>query len=159
VTAAHRDFLRTLLSETWIESMRRVGADPAQLALEPLIDLQFRAREQGYAAAYPNAQQYIVSRRASAAPIGRMLLDWTARWASVLIDVAVRPSERAGAVGLQLLRAWLATCDQLRHTARLHVTPENPARRIYACLGFVELTSEAFPIAMERAPRGSEHAG
>lgn len=139
--------------------MRRVGADPAQLALEPLIDLQFTAREQAYAAAYPNAQQYIVSRRASAAPIGRVLLEWSVSSASVLIDVAVRPSERTGAAGLQLLRAWLATCDQLRRTARLHVTPENPARRIYARLGFVELNAEAFPIAMERAPRASEHAG
>lgn len=136
--------------------MRRVGADPAQFALEPLLDLQFTAREQAYAAAYPKAQHYIVARRASAASIGRILIDWTARSASVLIDVAVRPSERGGAAGLQLLRAWLATCDQLRRTARLHVTPENPARRIYARLGFVELNAEAFPISMERAPRVSE---
>jgi predicted GNAT family N-acyltransferase len=88
-----------------------------------------------------------------------MLLDWAPSSTSVAIDVAVRPSERTGAAGLQLLRAWLSTCDQLARMARLHVTPENPARRIYEHLGFVALNSEAFPIAMQRIPRTHEHAG
>jgi len=151
-TTAHTSFLRSLLAETLAEAVQRMGGNPALIATGPLLDMQFEAQSLGYAAAYPEAQDYIVLDAAGGAPIGRILLDWPATpgAAVVCVDVAVRPSARHGAVGLQLLRAWLATCDQLERAAELHVMPENPARRLYRRLGFVELDGTAFPVPMRR---------
>jgi ribosomal protein S18 acetylase RimI-like enzyme len=152
---AHAQFLRELLSETLAESLERVGADPTLLSVGPLFELQLQAQSLGYAQAYPRAQHYIVSRRAAGCAIGRMLIDWTptAGGAVTLVDIALRPSERAGAPGLQLLRAWLATCDRLARAAELHVMPDNPARRLYQRLGFRETDATAFPLPMRREPR------
>jgi ribosomal protein S18 acetylase RimI-like enzyme len=85
-----------------------------------------------------------------------MLIDWALASESApvtLVDLAVRPSARASAPGLHLLRAWLASCDQLGRAAELHVMPDNPARRLYQHLGFSETDPTAFPLPMRREPR------
>lgn len=153
-TAAHTPFLRALLAETLAESTRRSGGDPVLLTSGPLLEVQFQGQSRAYASAYPEASHYIVSRSSDAAPIGRMLIDWTPPGATQGVDLAILPEARAGAPGLLLLRAWLGTCDRLGRAARLHVTPDNPARRLYRRLGFIEVDATAFPIPMLREPRG-----
>jgi ribosomal protein S18 acetylase RimI-like enzyme len=154
-TAAHGAFLRSLLAETLAESVRQSGGNAALLVTGPLLDLQLQAQAQAYRAAHPAAHHYIVSRRGPDTPIGRMLIDWTPPAATLGIDLAVLPDEREGAAGLHLLRAWISTCDRLGRAARLHVRPENPARRLYRRLGFVETDAAAFPIPMLREPAGA----
>jgi ribosomal protein S18 acetylase RimI-like enzyme len=155
-SVAHTPFLRSLLSETLAESLERAGADPALLSIGPLFELQLQAQSSGYAQAYPAAQHYIVSRREDGDPIGRMLIDWAPTSTSApvtLVDIAVRPSARAGAAGLHLLRACVASCDLLARAVKLHVVPDNPARRLYQHLGFLVTDATAFPLPMRREPR------
>jgi GNAT superfamily N-acetyltransferase len=154
-TAAHAAFLRGLLAETLSESVRRAGGDPALLATGPMLDFQFEAQSRGYATAYPAAHHYVVSTQREGAPIGRMLIDWDPGSDTPVtgIDLAVRPAARAGAAGLHLLRAWIGVCDRLGRAARLHVMPDNPARRIYQWLGFVDTDPTAFPLPMLRTAR------
>jgi GNAT superfamily N-acetyltransferase len=135
--------------------MEAQGGDPGPITSEPLLGLQLGSREATYAAAYPLAHDYIVSRWADRVPVARFLVDWSSQRAPVVygIDVAVHPARRAGAVGFWLLRAWVRTCDWLERPAQLHVVPHNPARRLYRRLGFVETDPTAFPLPMRREPR------
>jgi GNAT superfamily N-acetyltransferase len=152
--AVHTPFLRRLLAETLTESVSRVGGDAESIASGPLFELQFEAQRRSFATTYPDAHHYIVSCRASSAAVGRIWIDWTppAKEPIIGIDVAVLPSARAGAPGLHLLRAWVATCERLGRSARLHVTPDNPARALYRRLGFKETDASALPIPMLREP-------
>lgn len=152
----HTPFLRRLLAETLVESARRVGGDAELISTGPLFELQFEAQRRGYATEYPHAHHYILSCCVSSAAVGRIWIDWTppAEEPIVGIDVAVLPSARAGAPGLHALRAWVATCEELGRAARLHVLPDNPARRLYRRLGFKETDALALPIPMRREPTG-----
>lgn len=151
---ADREFLVGLFADVHGEAQRRLGGEAIALG-GPLLDLQIDAQRRAYRAAYPQALDYIVLRQTSCASIGRMLIDWSLDHggASIAVDVAVLPSERAGAVGWLLLCAWLATCDRLGVPAALRVMPHNPARRIYRKLGFLEQSPDAFPVPMRRAAR------
>jgi ribosomal protein S18 acetylase RimI-like enzyme len=143
-----------LFEQVYLEAVHRAGGDLTVLAQPSLLNLQFESQRNGYASAYPLACHYVVSvHPGEAQPIGRMIIDWTGDGPVAGIDLAVLPTTRRGAVGLHLLRSWLATCDHLRRAARLHVMPENPARRIYRKLGFVEDDALAFPVPMLRRPR------
>lgn len=153
--AADAPFLRELFARTQAEAFQRAGAQAELLWAGPLVDLQFDAQRLGYEATYPRAHHYIGERAQDGRPVGRMLIDWSAapEVPVVGIDVAVLPGARGGALGLQLLRAWVATCDRLRRAAHLHVMPDNPARLIYRRLGFVETAQHAFPVPMLRRSR------
>jgi ribosomal protein S18 acetylase RimI-like enzyme len=150
-------FLAQLQRRVQAEAIERLGGDPTPFVSGPLAELQFRAQSAAYRAAYPLGCDYIVLRRESDRPIGRLLIDWSrqARPAVVLAHIAVLPEARAGAVGLQLLRAFVATCDGTRQAAELSVAPNNPARAIYRRLGFIEADAESFPISMRREPRSA----
>jgi hypothetical protein len=117
----------------------------------PLVRLQFESQRQAYAAAHPDAVDWIVLR--SGQPIGRMMLDFTLAGRIHGVDLAVLPDQRAGAAGLHLLRAWTAACDRLVLDATLHVRPGNPAARIYHRLGFVPTDAYTVPIPMRRSPK------
>jgi GNAT superfamily N-acetyltransferase len=150
-------FLAQLQRRVQAEAIERLGGDPTPLVSGPLAELQFQAQCAAYRAAYPRGCDYIVLRRESHRPIGRLLIDWSrqAKPAVVLAHIAVLPEARSGAVGLQLLRAFVATCDRARLPAELQVAPHNPARSIYRRLGFIEADAESFPISMTRAPRSA----
>jgi ribosomal protein S18 acetylase RimI-like enzyme len=155
-TAAREDqaFLAHLLRRVRAESIERLGGDASHFVSGPLDELQFNAQSLAYRSAYPLASDYIVLRREDERPIGRALIDWAnATPAVILVDLAVLPEARAGAVGIHLLRALSSTCDRTGQKAELHVTPHNPARRLYRRIGFVETESLAFPIPMCREPR------
>jgi hypothetical protein len=155
--AEHTPFLRRLLAETLVESVRRVGGDPEPITAGPLFELQFEAQTRGYASEYPHSHHYILSRRASSTAVGRIWIDWTPPAVEPIIgiDIGVLPSARAGAPGLHALRAWVATCERLGRAARLHVLPDNPVRRLYQRLGFTETDTSVLPIPMLREPTGT----
>lgn len=148
-------FLAQLQRRVQAEAIERLGGDPTPFVGGPLAELQFRAQSVAYRAAYPLGCDYIVLSRESAHPIGRVWIDWSgqAKAAVVLVDIAVLPEARAGAIGLHLLRAFVSSCDRAQRTAELQVTPHNPARALYRRLGFIETDAESFPIRMTRAPR------
>ena len=91
--------------------------------------------------AYPEAMRRIVS--AGPRPIGRIVVDWTQEGVSHGVDIAVDPDHRASGAGLHMLRAWLGAADRLGTPCRLTVRADNPARRIYARLGFATAQAPA----------------
>ena len=152
-------FLMDLFAQVSNESVKRLGGSASPCSEGPLLELQVQAQAQAHRAAYPLALHYIVESRGGS-PIGRMLIDWPPQpRPSRLIDIAIAPSGRAGAIGLHALRAWVATCDRLGLDASLDVMPFNPARRVYRRLGFIETDPAAFPLHMQRAAREVLHAG
>jgi GNAT superfamily N-acetyltransferase len=100
-----------------------------------MLTRQWRLQDASHRDAYPAAMRRIVS--ADGRSIGRIVIDWTPNDHSQGIDLAVDPEHRATGAGLHLLRAWLEVADVLRKPCRLTVIAANPARRIYARLGFV----------------------
>ncbi len=110
---------------------------------------QFESRNCAYALHFPQATTLLVGR--AGRPIGAFVVDWTPSDCTWGVDLAVLPSERRGAAGWRLLCAWLAVSDQLGKPAGLSVTPDNPARRIYRRLGFVESEADTLPLRMHRA--------
>ncbi len=104
-------------------------------ALLPLamLDHQAAMQQAGHCARYPDAMRRIVS--VEGVPIGRIVIDWAEGY-SHCIDIAVLPDARDGAVGLHLLRAWIAVADERGLETGLMVLRDNPAVRLYRHLGF-----------------------
>lgn len=154
VELADRDFLYALFRAVQVEAIGRAGGDPALLAQAgPLCALQFASQSRAYESVYPRAAHYLALSSRSAAPVGRIMIEWSNGEEPVTgVDVSILPTARAGAVGLHLLQAWVRTCDLLERSARLTVMPDNPARTIYRRLGFIEADGAAFPVAMTRPP-------
>jgi ribosomal protein S18 acetylase RimI-like enzyme len=100
-----------------------------------LLAHQWWMQSASHRSAHPAAMRRIVA--AGGAPVGRIIVDWTPADHSRLIDIAVAPDHRATGAGLHLPRAWLEVSDALRKTCRLTVLAANPARGLYARLGFV----------------------
>lgn len=86
-------------------------------------------------------------------PIGRVVLDWAGLGSVHGVDIAVLPDRRSSGAGLGMLRAWLEVADAIGRVARLEVTHDNPARRLYARLGFRALDNGPV-VTMERPARG-----
>ncbi len=115
-------------------------------AVSPLRDLlppallaqQAATADAHFRNVFPDAMRRIVTDKQT--PVGRIVVDWTQAGHSIGVDIAVLPE--AGGIGLAMLRAWLATADALARPCRLNVVRTNPARAIYARLGFQEIEAE-----------------
>jgi ribosomal protein S18 acetylase RimI-like enzyme len=106
----------------------------ANVMPEALLAMQAHAQYQSHLTAYPGAMRRIVSEGEQ--PIGRIMVDWGANGLSHGVDIAVLPEARNSMAGLHLLRAWLDAADRCGFACSLEVLANNPARRIYARLGF-----------------------
>jgi ribosomal protein S18 acetylase RimI-like enzyme len=125
-----RDDDRPFLTELFI-----AGLPLRDLLPRPMLEQQASTFSAHNAAAFPHATQRIVTR--DGAPIGRIMLDWSPGDHSYGVDIAVLPEVMGQGVGSAILRAWLATADAAGLPCRFNVFSSNPARDIYARLGFV----------------------
>lgn len=140
---AHRPFLTNLF----------VACSPLRGVLPDAVVLhQAAMRETAYRADYPKAMRRIVL--TDGAPVGRIMVDWTSADGALLVDIAVLPDARATGAGRAMLHAYLAVADHRRQRGILQVQRDNPARRLYAGLGFVEVETDEFApfVDMVRAP-------
>jgi GNAT superfamily N-acetyltransferase len=125
--AADSAFLRALF----------LAANPLAGLLPPvLLEQQADIRLASFRDNYPQAMRRIFE--VDASPIGRFIVDWTAPEGSLGVDLAVRPEYRRRGVASAALEAWNAVADTHGLACALTVLPENPARQLYARLGFVE---------------------
>ena len=132
---ADEPFLRALFRELRWDEFAPLGWPDAERAR--FIDTQFDFQRLGYRTAFPAAECYVIEQMG--APIGKFEIDRpTGRMAHV-VDVALTASMRGRGIGEALLRL-------LQHEAPqgvcLEVEHSNPARRLYARLGFVDLPPE-----------------
>jgi ribosomal protein S18 acetylase RimI-like enzyme len=106
---------------------------PAPL-LAQQADLQVAAFRHGV----PQAMRRIVLDEA--VPVGRIIIDWRrSPEVSHCVDIAMRPTHGGRGVGTALLQAWIEVANGLGLACTLEVAPDNPARALYARLGFEEV--------------------
>jgi GNAT superfamily N-acetyltransferase len=127
-------FLFALYASTREEELAAWGWAPAQR--DAFLRMQWRAQQQAYAARFPGAEHHLVLKDEQRA--GRLLV---ARGAEAwwLVDVALLPEHRGAGVGTRLLRGVLEDAAKAGQPVRLSVLRGNPARRLYARLGFREV--------------------
>lgn len=132
--SADDGFVRQLFKVTRADVFAAAQLPPA--ALDAMLDQQFRAQIAGYAAQFPAALSFVITREAQ--PVGRLLLHVESqRWQ--IVDIAILPEARNQGAGTDVI-------DSLAREARaqgaqelmLTVLASNAgARRLYARLGFV----------------------
>jgi GNAT superfamily N-acetyltransferase len=99
------------------------------------LEFQFNAQDVHYRG-YPKAEFFVIE--ADGEPIGRLYVN---REPAVLgvMDIALLPEWRGRGIGSQLLNDLLAEARAAGSVVSLHVERHNPARRLYARLGFVQV--------------------
>lgn len=140
---ADQPFLRALFEQAR-PYLQLIPLPPEQL--RALIDLQWRAQVQGYAAMHPAAEGLVIEHRS--APVGRLIIDHGARLE--IVDIAIWASERNCGLGSAALHAVLDLADERGRDVRLCVATDNPAQRLYDRLGFREVGRTGADIVMER---------
>jgi ribosomal protein S18 acetylase RimI-like enzyme len=128
--------------------MHAFGWEAEQCRL--FLEQQWRARNTSYAAYYPDAvDQLIVS---AELPVGRLL---TAQSAHILrlVDIALLPERQSRGLGTQVVQDLQRACASKGRTIVLHVARDNPARRLYARLGFAVAGQDEIYLRMEWSPR------
>ncbi|ULH14118.1 GNAT family N-acetyltransferase (plasmid) [Deinococcus sp. KNUC1210] len=117
-----------------------------------LLSFQTRAQEQHYTSHYPGVERLIVE--LDGVPVGR-LYRWQTAAHQFLLDIALLPRTRRAGLGTQLIQEELRRAAALGLPLRLHVEQSNPARRLYARLGFELLDDQdtaGVYVEMEHAP-------
>ena len=118
-----------------------------------LLRGQWLAQRHGYLARYPHGEHQLVL--LDGRPVGRL---WVAREPGELrlVDLSLLPAHRGAGVGTELLRALQREATEAGKPLRLSVARDNPARRLYARLGFTPVAgaekSEEFYLALEWRP-------
>jgi GNAT superfamily N-acetyltransferase len=114
------------------------GAMPLpQHQKEFLLRQQHLAQMATWRDQYPNMQEWIIELNGE--PIGRLFFS-VAPDEIMVQDLALLPDHRNGGVGAIVIRDVIfAEAARTGIVARASVTPYNPARRLYARLGVVEL--------------------
>lgn len=107
---------------------------------EPLLAQQADFQLAAFRNSYPNAVRRIALD--AAAPIGRIVIDCSGE-TSHCADVAVHPAHAGRGVGTALLQAWIDAAAGRGLACSLNVAPDNPARALYARLGFLEEPADA----------------
>lgn len=156
-TAHDEPFLFRLYASTRATELAAWGWE--EKLQEQFLQLQFRAQQQHYHA-YPNLTHWIIEAQAplnaagkSASqqlvqPLGRVLLSSPSEELR-LVDISLLPDWRGQGLGTALLE-WIQTQSRHAHKpVRLHVAPDNPARRLYERLGFHICEDRASHLLME----------
>jgi GNAT superfamily N-acetyltransferase len=142
VADSDRDFLQRLYRSVRWEELAPTGwADDAKNAF---LDSQCSLQDRHFRTAYAGAEFYLVEQ--AARPIGRLYVHRPARNLH-LLEISLLPERRGHGLGAALLGMLQ---DEVRagraDRVSLDVLATNPARRLYARLGFVETNpDEAWP--------------
>jgi ribosomal protein S18 acetylase RimI-like enzyme len=147
VRADDEALLFQIYASTRLAELAALGwsADVQAAFLRQQFDAQARHYHQQYADA--DFQLVLLDDR----PIGRL---YTARWPGEirLVDIALLPEHRNAGIGTRLIRCLMDEAALAGKPVRLHVTPFNPALRLYQRLGFAMIESGDLYCFMEWAP-------
>ncbi len=118
------------------------------------LDQQFNAQRCHYLKHYADAEFDIIER--SGLPIGRLYVAELAQEVR-LMDIALMPEARNCGIGGKICSNIMARATQLGKIVSLHVEEDNPAKRLYERLGFVEAGEVSFYKLMHWCPQGLTH--
>lgn len=152
-TPQDQEFLFQLYSDTRRDEVASWGwGQPQQ---DMFLRMQFNAQQSWYQSAYKGATHNIIECEDAASgriPVGRMLVLRSAD-ANLLVDIALLAAYRGRGVGDKLLRDLLGQSQNAGIPVRLQVLKNNPARKLYDRLGFVQTGEDDMYFQMERQPR------
>lgn len=147
-TADDLAFVASLYASTRAAEFAALGWPPEML--RAFLDQQHRAQHGHYRTVYPGAEWLIVEQ--AGAPIGRLYLEERAE-SLHLIDISLVPERRGAGLGGAILADLAAQAEALARPLSLQVEKVNPARRLYARLGF-RATSDNGPYDWMERPSG-----
>ena len=129
---ADEPFLLELYAQTRAEELAQSGLDALQR--EVFVQMQFRARQISYQAAYPLATDEMICTDRGI-PVGRVLVD-RAEDEMHLVDIAIIAEQQRQGFGTQVIRELQHECSARDWEIRLQVLKGSPAERLYRRLGF-----------------------
>lgn len=146
ITATDEDrrFLFEVYAATRADELAFIPWSDAQKSA--FLRMQFQAQDRAYRDNYPNARFLLIID--DDRPVGRLYLD-EREHEILVIDIALLPTARGRGIGSALLKDVLAQAAATHRAVTLHVTPRNPARRLYDRLGFVPTSETEMHIQME----------
>lgn len=127
---------RLYISLRWQEVLQVAHWDDA-FRLAFLKD-QFAKQYRHYATYYTRSDFMIVERHGE--PVGRLLLDRGHPSDLRVVDIAFLPESRGHGLGTAFLRAVQDEARAEGKKVSIHVEQENPAKRLYARLGFRDIS-------------------
>jgi ribosomal protein S18 acetylase RimI-like enzyme len=147
--AAERDmaFLARLYASTREQELAALPWTDA--VKQAFLTQQFQAQHLHYTKYYSDADRLVVERDGVA--IGRLYLD-RQREEHRVIDIALLPEWRGQGYGLALMTDVLAEAAACGKPVRIHVEKNNPAKRLYARLGFAPIGETGVYDLLERRP-------
>jgi GNAT superfamily N-acetyltransferase len=148
VESSDEPFLLELYASTRAEELAQVPWTDEQKAT--FIAMQFRAQSAHYAQHYPGAQWALAL--VGHAPAGRLYV-WRAESEIRIMDLTMIPAFRGRGIGTLLLSSLAAEGDATGVPLTIHVERGNPARRLYARLGFVEAEDKGVYLFLRRPPQ------
>jgi ribosomal protein S18 acetylase RimI-like enzyme len=142
-TAQDSAFFLQVYAGTRLEEMAVAGWSAEQQAA--FLQMQYRAQQQHYQTAYPDATYHVIEHNEQA--IGRLILQCTEQ-ELLLMDIALLPPFRNQGIGTHLLRTLQAASEQTGRPIRLSVKSVNPALRLYHRIGFLPVANNGIYIEM-----------
>ncbi len=132
MTADDYGFTEALYRSTRWEELAQTGWSDA--VKHAFLAQQHAAQHQHYQRHYSGAAWLIVERHGAA--IGRLYLD---QWDDEVrvIDISLLPAARGQGIGGAILQDVIDAAARNGRFVSIHVEKNNPARRLYARLGFV----------------------
>lgn len=139
-------FMRALfVTRRWEEVRAAPGWTDAQRVA--FLHAQAELQQRHYALHYRAAEFLLLEHQGQ--PIGRLCLQVDASEVRV-VDIALLPAWQGNGLGSTLLAAVLALADGQHTPCALSVEPFNPARRLYARLGFEVVGEQGLYLHMQR---------
>lgn len=142
------DFLKSLYRSER-DDLRLLDAETD--FIEELIDIQYRAKTQGYADRFPNAMYFVVERLG--VPIGRLVVNFGPHEVR-LVDIAFVPVARGHGYGTHVIKTVQFAAAHIQAPVALTVSRDNVSARLaYAALGFQVECSDAMTDHLVWHPR------
>ncbi len=150
VVEGDRPFLRELYREVRAAELALTDWDEARK--RAFADDQFERQDEWYRDRYPGARFLVIEREG--APIGRLYYMAGADELR-LMEVTLVPGERNRGLGTAIVRSLLEIADARGLAVTLHVETFNPARNLYARLGFATGEANGIYLPMRREAASS----
>ena len=115
------------------------------------LDQQFNAQRSHYRKHYPDARFDIIERGGQ--PLGRLYVAVLAQEIR-LMDISLMPLARNAGIGGRICLDVMARAERHGRIVSLHVEDDNPAKRLYERLGFLEVGEVGFYKLMHWCPQG-----
>ncbi len=137
-------FLREVYGSTRQEELEASGLPLAMRAA--FLDLQFKAQQQGYRSAFPQAEFHVIL--LGHQPVGRMAVNRAAGELR-LIDIALLPEHRNQGIGTALIQKLSTEAAAAGQPLRLSVVKGQRAVHLYHRLGFAKTGESGWRDLME----------